>query len=125
MFLTHSCARRIGHRARRILCSRYGLLPRDTAKAEAAREAVNTAITNEGLGVAGWRVVPTDDVCLGPIAKIRCLLLSRCLSLQRIRLSANLLLACLWRVVSPKLLWLKIRISTFVVFLTKLSPTKG
>ena len=101
-------------------------LPRDTAKAEAAREAVNTAITNEGLGVAGWRVVPTDDVCLGPYRKgYACLLLSRCLSLQKIRLSANLLLACLWRVVSPKLLWLKIRISTFVVFLTKLSPIKG
>jgi len=44
-------------------------LPRDAAKADAAREAVNTAITNEGLGVAGWRVVPTDDACLGPIAK--------------------------------------------------------
>ena len=44
-------------------------LPREAAKAEAARAAVNTAITNEGLGVAGWRVVPTDDSCLGPIAK--------------------------------------------------------
>jgi len=44
-------------------------LPREAAKAEAARVAVNTAITNEGLGVAGWRVVPTDDSCLGPIAK--------------------------------------------------------
>ncbi|WP_420554564.1 glutamate synthase large subunit [Neptuniibacter marinus] len=44
-------------------------LPCEAAKAEAARVAVNTAITNEGLGVAGWRVVPTDDSCLGPIAK--------------------------------------------------------
>ncbi|MCP4597231.1 glutamate synthase large subunit [Neptuniibacter sp.] len=44
-------------------------LPRDAAKTEAAREAVNAAITAEGLGVAGWRVVPTDESCLGPIAK--------------------------------------------------------
>lgn len=44
-------------------------LPRDAAKAEAARSAVNTAITDQGLEVAGWRVVPTDESCLGPIAK--------------------------------------------------------
>ncbi|WP_286240242.1 glutamate synthase large subunit [Neptuniibacter halophilus] len=44
-------------------------LPRDPAKAEQARAAVNQAIVNEGLDAAGWRVVPTDDACLGPIAK--------------------------------------------------------
>ncbi len=44
-------------------------LPVDAAKAEVARQAVNTAITDQNLTVAGWRVVPTDESCLGPIAK--------------------------------------------------------
>ncbi|WP_299179969.1 glutamate synthase large subunit [uncultured Neptuniibacter sp.] len=44
-------------------------LPRSQADAGKARDAVDAAIRNEGLGVAGWRVVPTDDACLGPIAK--------------------------------------------------------
>lgn len=44
-------------------------LPKDSAKADAARNAVNAAIEAEGLAVAGWRVVPTDESCLGPIAK--------------------------------------------------------
>ncbi|EAR61412.1 glutamate synthase large subunit [Neptuniibacter caesariensis] len=44
-------------------------LPRDADKAEAARAAVNKAAEAQGLEVAGWRVVPTDESCLGPIAK--------------------------------------------------------
>lgn len=44
-------------------------LPRDPANTEQARSVVNSAIENEGLEVSGWRVVPTDDACLGPIAK--------------------------------------------------------
>ncbi|MGH1430161.1 MAG: glutamate synthase large subunit [Neptuniibacter sp.] len=44
-------------------------LPKDSAKAEAARAAVNAAVSSEGLNVAAWRVVPTDESCLGPIAK--------------------------------------------------------
>ncbi|WP_370280529.1 glutamate synthase large subunit [Pontibacterium sp.] len=44
-------------------------LPRDAASAQTARDAVNAALEAEGLGVTGWRVVPTDDSCLGPIAK--------------------------------------------------------
>ncbi|MGH1462272.1 MAG: glutamate synthase large subunit [Neptuniibacter sp.] len=44
-------------------------LPKDSAKAAAARAAVNEAVSSEGLKVAAWRVVPTDESCLGPIAK--------------------------------------------------------
>lgn len=44
-------------------------LPRDTARAESGRAAINEAVLNEGLSVSGWRVVPTNEACLGPIAK--------------------------------------------------------
>ena len=44
-------------------------LPRDPVKASFAREKVNQALTEQNLEVKGWRVVPTDDSCLGPIAK--------------------------------------------------------
>ncbi len=30
---------------------------------------MDQALKDQGLGVAGWRVVPTDDACLGTIAK--------------------------------------------------------
>ena len=39
-------------------------LNQDAAKAESARQTINTAIAEIGLEVAGWRVVPTDpSVC--------------------------------------------------------------
>ena len=44
-------------------------MSQDPARAEAARVAVNKAIEEQGLSVAGWRVVPTDESCLGPIAR--------------------------------------------------------
>jgi len=54
------------------LSDNYGvgaiMLSRNEAQAEKAREAVNRALEKEGLTVAGWRLVPTDDTCLGPIA---------------------------------------------------------
>ena len=37
--------------------------------ADQARNAMNTELAAQGLEVAGWRVVPTDTECLGPIAK--------------------------------------------------------
>ncbi|MFW1676563.1 glutamate synthase large subunit [Pontibacter sp. JAM-7] len=44
-------------------------LSQDEQRAEASRQAINAAAEAEGLTVAGWRVVPTDESCLGPIAK--------------------------------------------------------
>ncbi|KAA0876270.1 glutamate synthase large subunit [Nitrincola tapanii] len=44
-------------------------LSQDTERAQQAREILNTELQAQGLGVYGWRVVPTDDSCLGPIAK--------------------------------------------------------
>lgn len=44
-------------------------LSKEPALAAAAREALNSALQAQGLNVAGWRVVPTDPSCLGPIAK--------------------------------------------------------
>lgn len=43
-------------------------LPPDADKAENARRIVNAEIEAQGLKVAGWREVPTDSSCLGPIA---------------------------------------------------------
>ncbi len=44
----------------------------DDALAEQQRAAVNQAIADQGLTLHGWRVVPTDNACLGPMA-IDCL----------------------------------------------------
>ena len=44
-------------------------LSKDPIKAQAAREIMNQALQAQGLDVAGWRVVPTDNACLGEIAK--------------------------------------------------------
>ncbi len=41
----------------------------DAAKAERARDQLNTEIEREGLSIAGWRVVPTDDSACGEEAK--------------------------------------------------------
>lgn len=54
------------------LSPNYGIgsvmLSRDPVKASVAREAFGEALVAEGLVVAGWREVPTDSSCLGPIA---------------------------------------------------------
>jgi glutamate synthase (NADPH/NADH) large chain len=44
-------------------------LPRDPIRANAAREQMSKALAAQNFNVRGWRVVPTDDSCLGPIAK--------------------------------------------------------
>ncbi len=43
-------------------------LSQDAGKAEAARKATEKALTDQGLAVLGWRVVPTDDSVCGEIA---------------------------------------------------------
>ena len=54
----------------------YGLgmlfLSQDEAKAEVARRTLSAAIEAEGLNVVGWRVVPTNNACLGRMA-LECL----------------------------------------------------
>lgn len=54
------------------LSARYGVaqifLNKDEQLAAAARKTVETIISAEGLSVAGWRVVPTDDSYCGEIA---------------------------------------------------------
>jgi glutamate synthase (NADPH) large chain len=37
-------------------------------KAEAAQRILEEELLAEGLQVAGWRHIPTDSACLGPIA---------------------------------------------------------
>jgi len=44
-------------------------LSQQDEKAQVARERLNAELEEAGLAVAGWRVVPTDESCLGPIAK--------------------------------------------------------
>jgi len=44
-------------------------LSQEPALAEQARSELNSALEAQGLGLAGWRKVPTDQSCLGPIAK--------------------------------------------------------
>ncbi len=54
------------------LGQRYGVgmtfLNQDTAKAEASKVLFEKHLCNEGLKVVGWRTVPTDNACLGPMA---------------------------------------------------------
>ncbi|MEX2961897.1 glutamate synthase large subunit [Microbulbifer sp. TYP-18] len=45
------------------------MLPLDEAAADQARAILQGALEAEGLRVAGWRPVPTDPECLGPIAR--------------------------------------------------------
>ena len=40
----------------------------DESKAVAGRAAVEKRLTDQGLEIMGWRKVPTDDSCLGPMA---------------------------------------------------------
>ncbi|MDO3387381.1 glutamate synthase large subunit [Gilvimarinus sp. SDUM040013] len=44
------------------------MLSRSVEQAEAARKALEEALQGEGLEVAGWREVPVDSSCLGPMA---------------------------------------------------------
>ena len=40
----------------------------DEAKAAAGRAAIEKRLTEQGLEIMGWREVPVDDSCLGPMA---------------------------------------------------------
>ncbi|GAB2584324.1 glutamate synthase large subunit [Nitrincola alkalisediminis] len=55
------------------LADRYAVgmvfLSRESALAQTARACLNSELEKQGLKVYGWRLVPTDDACLGPIAK--------------------------------------------------------
>ncbi|MCJ8298617.1 MAG: glutamate synthase large subunit, partial [Pseudomonadales bacterium] len=44
-------------------------LSSNPSKAKIAREVMNRELAAQNLQVVAWRVVPTDDACLGPIAK--------------------------------------------------------
>jgi glutamate synthase (NADPH) large chain len=44
------------------------MVNRDAAKAERARNILSEELTAQGLEVVGWRSIPTDPSCLGPIA---------------------------------------------------------
>jgi glutamate synthase (NADPH/NADH) large chain len=43
-------------------------LAQDEAKASAGRQAIEKRLIEQGLEVMGWREVPVDDSCLGPMA---------------------------------------------------------
>ena len=43
-------------------------LSQDESKAEAGRAAVERRLTEQGLDIVGWRTVPTNNECLGPMA---------------------------------------------------------
>ncbi len=44
-------------------------LSQDPAKADAGRAALERRLSEQGLDVLGWREVPVDDGCLGPMAR--------------------------------------------------------
>jgi len=54
------------------LTAHYGvgsiMLSQDAELAEAAKAVLTAELKAEGLSVAAWRQVPTDEACLGPIA---------------------------------------------------------
>ncbi|MFD2231588.1 glutamate synthase large subunit [Alkalimarinus sediminis] len=54
------------------LGQRYGVgmtfLNQDATKAESSKKVFEKHLCNEGLEVIGWRAVPTDNACLGPMA---------------------------------------------------------
>ncbi|WP_166266366.1 glutamate synthase large subunit [Marinobacter caseinilyticus] len=43
-------------------------LSQDDAKAQAGRAAIEKRLTEQGLEIVGWRGVPTNNDCLGPMA---------------------------------------------------------
>ncbi|MDX1799470.1 MAG: glutamate synthase large subunit [Marinobacter sp.] len=43
-------------------------LSQDASKAAAGRAAVERRLTEQGLDIVGWRTVPTNNECLGPMA---------------------------------------------------------
>ncbi|WP_237068470.1 glutamate synthase large subunit [Microbulbifer guangxiensis] len=45
------------------------MLPLDEAQAQAARDVLTRELETQGMRVAGWRTVPTNPDCLGPIAR--------------------------------------------------------
>ncbi|MFD1215758.1 glutamate synthase large subunit [Microbulbifer celer] len=45
------------------------MLPLDESEAADARAILERAVEEQGLKVVGWRVVPTNEDCLGPIAR--------------------------------------------------------
>ena len=44
------------------------MLSRDTERADKARQTLARCLSEQGLEAAGWREVPVDATCLGPIA---------------------------------------------------------
>ena len=44
-------------------------MSQDPAKADAGRAALERRLSEQGLDVLGWREVPVDDGCLGPMAR--------------------------------------------------------
>ncbi|MFV8572344.1 glutamate synthase large subunit [Marinobacter sp. SBS5] len=44
-------------------------LAQEESKAAAGRAAIERRLTEQGLEIMGWREVPVDDSCLGPMAK--------------------------------------------------------
>ncbi|MEP3560763.1 MAG: glutamate synthase large subunit, partial [Marinobacter sp.] len=44
-------------------------LAQEEGKAAAGRAAIEQRLTEQGLDIMGWREVPVDDSCLGPMAK--------------------------------------------------------
>ncbi|MEM1173841.1 MAG: glutamate synthase large subunit [Pseudomonadota bacterium] len=73
-------------------------LSQDAAKADSARQAIERAVTDIGLEVAGWRVVPTDpSVCgeyaLNTLPRIEQVLVNAPGGMQRGRFNRRLFLA--------------------------------
>ena len=67
-FLRKVCERELGHK----LADTYGvgsiMLSADEQLARSARSVVEEQLRVQGLSVVGWREVPTNNDCLGPIA---------------------------------------------------------
>ena len=61
--------RAVGKKSGMELAARFAVgavfLSRDTANAQRARDQLDTYLTEEGLTVAGWRTVPTDEEACG------------------------------------------------------------
>lgn len=45
------------------------MLPLDEGEAQSARQTLESALQAQGMRIVGWRTVPTNPECLGPIAR--------------------------------------------------------
>ncbi|HET8849176.1 MAG TPA: glutamate synthase large subunit, partial [Marinobacter sp.] len=68
-FLTKAAEQAFGKKPGDLFAVGQVFLSNDEQQAAAARSALEKRLTEQGLDIMGWREVPVDDACLGPMAR--------------------------------------------------------